>query len=98
MGWWNDLEWSRSGVTVKKTAARIEFNKSLFSDIAKWLPYAAVERARAPFKVRDRVRVYALPVLPRYWYLLRVSLSRLGVEFVDSVSESDVAIYFDDAT
>lgn len=98
MGWWNDLEWSQTGVTVKKTGARIDFSKDLFSDIAKWLPYGLIERCRAPFEVRDRVRVYALPVIPRYWYLLRVSLSRLGVQFVDSIKDADVALYFDDST
>ena len=98
MGWWNDLEWDRSGVTVKKTGARIEYSKDVLKDTVKWLPYGLIERLRAPFRVRDRIRVYALPVIPRYWYLLRVSLSRLGVQFVDSVTDSDVAIYFDDST
>lgn len=98
MAWWNDLEWKRSGVTVKKTGAQIAFSRSLLADVAKWLPYGLIERVRAPFNVRDRVRVYALPTIPRYWYLMRVSLSRLGVEFVDNVTESDIAIYFDDDT
>ncbi|MEP6342479.1 MAG: hypothetical protein ABJ275_04115 [Maricaulaceae bacterium] len=98
MGWWNDLEWDRSGVTVKKTGARIEFNADLLKDLAKWLPYGMIERVRAPLKVRDRIRVYALPTIPRYWYLLRVCLSRLGVQFVDNAKDSDLAIYFDDST
>ena len=98
MGWWNDLEWSRSGVTVKKTGARIAFNKDLFNDLIKWLPYGFVERIRAPFNTKSPIRVHTLPVTPRYWYLLRVSLSRLGVEFVNNTTDSDVAIYFDDST
>ena len=98
MAWWNDFKWSRSGVTVKKTGARVNFDKSLGGDLAKWLPYAFIERIRAPFNVGSRIRVYALPTIPRYWYLLRVSLSRLGVEFVDSVSNADIALYFDDDT
>ena len=98
MGWWNDLEWSRSGVTVKKTGARIKFDKVLIGDIAKWAPYGFVERFRAPFRTKNRIRVHALPVIPRYWYLLSVSLSRLGVEYVDSVTTADVALYFDDST
>ena len=98
MAWWNDFKWSRSGVTVKKTGARVNFDKSLGGDLAKWLPYAFIERIRAPFNVGSRIRVYALPTIPRYWYLLRVSLSRLGVEFVDSVSSADIALYFDDDT
>ena len=98
MGWWNDLSWSRKGVTVKKTGAYIDFNKALFKDVAKWLPYGFIERIRAPLNISQRLRVYAIPAVPRYVYLLRVSLSRLGVEFVDNVVDSDVAIYFDDAT
>jgi len=98
MGWWNDLSWSRKGVTVKKTGAYISFDKALFKDIAKWLPYGFVERIRAPLNMTQRLRVYAIPAVPRYVYLLRVSLSRLGVEFVDNVVDSDVAIYFDDST
>lgn len=98
MGWWNDLDWSLSGVTVKKTGARIDFDKSLLSDLTKWLPYAAAERLRMPMNIHDRVRIHALPVVPRYWYLMRVSLSRLGVEFVDNIQDADVTLYFDDAT
>ena len=98
MGWWNDLKWSRSGVTVKKTGARIDFDTTLLSDLVKWLPYGAVERLRAAFKRQNRLSVYSLPVVPRYWYLLSVSLSRLGVKFIDSADQADIAIYFDDDT
>jgi len=98
MGWWNDFDWSLSGVTVKKTGARVDFDRSLFGEIFKWLPYAITERVRAPLNLSQRLRVHAIPAVPRYWYLLRVSLSRLGVEFVDNVSDSDVAVYFDDST
>ena len=51
MGWWNDLDWSLSGVTVKKTGARIDFDKSLLSDLTKWLLYAAAERLRMPMNI-----------------------------------------------
>jgi len=98
MGWWNDLDWSLSGVTVKKTGARIDFNTSLLSDLSKWLPYAAVERMRTPINIHERLRIHALPTVPRYWYLMRVSLSHLGVEFVDNAQDADVTLYFDDAT
>lgn len=98
MGWWNDFEWSKNGVTVKKTGAHVRFNRSLFRDLARWLPYGIVERLRAPLNISQRLRIYAIPTIPRYWYLLRVSLSRLGVDFVDNVADSDVAIYFDDST
>ncbi len=98
MGWWNDFDWNSRGVTVKKTGAHVSFDRSLFRDVAKWLPYGIIERIRAPLNTSQRLRVYAIPAIPRYWYLLRVSLSRLGVEFVDNVSDSDIALYFDDST
>ena len=94
MAWWNDFKWSRSGVTVKKTGARVNFDKSLGGDLAKWLPYAFIERIRAPFNVGSRIRVYALPTIPRYCYHLRDSLSRLGVEFVDSVFNADICLLY----
>lgn len=97
ISWWKDFEWHLTHVKVKQTGTIIRFDLSLIHDLVRWLLYAAIERSRNLFKT-NKITTYATPKPPRYWYLLSVTLSRLGVKYVSHPDEAKLALHFVDDT
>lgn len=95
LSWRKDFDWSWTGVTVKETGARIDFEGELFRDIFNWFQYYLSELWRNIGKpIAFHVKVEPLNLRP--WYLWWGVIRRAGGQFTHSADKADIALHFED--
>jgi hypothetical protein len=91
-----DFEWSLTGVTVKKTGARVPFDHAHLSEVFHWGTYffAIIFAKRA----RGGPTIGFSPDPARPWYLIWPSLLLAGGRAASKETTPDVWMHFEDST
>lgn len=97
--WWQDFEFGKGMVTVKKTGARVPLEPGVIGDVLTWLPfYAVVESWRLKGTAASAPRIWFAPDRPRPWYLIWAVIHAAGTRIADTPEEADIVFHFDDST
>lgn len=94
--WLTDFEFGLTGLTVRKTGARVPYNASVLGDVTAWFRFylAALRRepTGAPFTIAFS------PERARPWYLIWQVSRAAGGKAIQDVSRADIVMHFEDAT
>jgi hypothetical protein len=94
--WLRDFEFGLTGLTVRKTGARVPYSPSVLSQVAAWFNYffaaQSIEPAAPPFTIAFT------PERARPWYLIWAVARAAGAKLAKDVSRADVVMHFEDAT
>jgi hypothetical protein len=91
-----DFEWSLTGVTVRKTGARVPFDHNHLSEVFHWCVYFCVVLASRRAKNGPVICFSPDPVRP--WYLVWPSLFLTGGRAAARGETPDVWMHFEDKT
>jgi hypothetical protein len=92
----DDFDWSWTGVVVRKTDARVPFDRAHLSEVFHWCVYFLAVVLQ-PRKV-GKARFQSLPDPLRPWYLLWPALWRAGIAKAQPGQRPDVWLHFEDKT
>jgi hypothetical protein len=94
--WLKDFEFGLTGLTVRKTGARVPYSPSVIAQVTAWFRYFFAAKAILP--VEPRFKIAFTPERARPWYFI-FSVSRAaGARLVKDTSQADVVMHFEDAT
>jgi hypothetical protein len=99
--WLGDFQCKNGRILVKSTGVWIINDWQLWLDIARWLGYYAMVRAKSVWNAlmfKRGVRIWFTPHRPRPWYIIWAASVWAGVRFARSPDEADAAFYFEDQT
>lgn len=94
--WLRDFEFGLTGLTVRKTGARVPYSPSVLADVTAWFRYFFSWRAMAP--LGPRFTIAFTPERARPWYLVRAVAHVAGAVLAKDISQADVVMQFEDAT
>jgi hypothetical protein len=94
--WLKDFEFGLTGLTVRKTGARVPYSPSVINQVTAWFRYFFAAKAIKPLE--PRFSIFFTPERARPWYLI-FSVSRAaGARLAKEASQADVVMQFEDAT
>ncbi|MGD9967161.1 MAG: hypothetical protein AB7T59_11615 [Hyphomonadaceae bacterium] len=94
--WLKDFEFGLTGLTVRKTGARVPYSPSVINQVTAWFRYFFAAKAIPP--LGPSFTIAFTPERARPWYLI-FSVSRAaGARLVKDASQADVVMHFEDAT
>lgn len=94
--WLKDFEFGLTGLTVRKTGARVPYSPSVIGQVTAWFRYFFSACAIAP--ATPHFTIAFTPERARPWYLIW-SVSRIaGARYVKDAAHADVVMQFEDAT
>ncbi|MGQ0533566.1 MAG: hypothetical protein ACT4OF_12885 [Caulobacteraceae bacterium] len=94
--WLKDFEFGLTGLTVRKTGARVPYSPSVISQVTAWFRYFFA--AKAIPALAPNFTIAFTPERARPWYLV-FSVSRAaGAKLVKDASQADVVMHFEDST
>jgi len=94
--WLKDFEFGLTGLTVRKTGARVPYSPTIISQVTAWFRYFFAAKAITPLE--PRFTIFFTPERARPWYLI-FSVSRAaGAKLAKDASQADVVMQFEDAT
>ena len=94
--WLKDFEFGLTGLTVRKTGARVPYSPSVLNQVTAWFRYffaAKAIPARTP-----HFTIAFTPERARPWYLIFSVARAAGAKLVKDTSQADVVMQFEDAT
>ncbi len=94
--WLNDFEWSWTGVTVRKTGARVPFDATNLHEIGVWCVYFLAVLFSAKPKSGPIIGFAPDPARP--WYLIWPSLYLAGGRAARSGERPNLWMHFEDRT
>lgn len=94
--WLRDFEFGLTGLTVRKTGARVPYSPSVIAEVTAWFRFFFSWRAMEP--IGPRFTIYFTPERARPWYLIRAVSHIAGAVLAKDVSQADVVFQFEDAT
>jgi hypothetical protein len=94
--WLKDFEFGLTGLTVRKTGARVPYSPSVIADVTAWFRYFFKVRRIEPLE--PHFKIGFTPERARPWYLIWAVSRAAGAKFVKDVSQADVVMHFEDAT
>lgn len=94
--WLRDFEFGLTGLTVRKTGARVPYSPSVIADVTNWFRFFFSWRSAQP--VGPRFTIYFTPERARPWYLVRAVSHVAGAKLAKDISDADVVMQFEDAT
>ena len=94
--WLRDFEFGLTGLTVRKTGARVPYSPSVIAEVTAWFRFFFSWRAMEP--IGERFTIYFTPERARPWYLIRAVSHIAGAVLAKDVSQADVVFQFEDAT
>ncbi len=94
--WLRDFEFGLTGLTVRKTGARVPYSPSVLAQGAAWLRYFFASKAIEPLK--PSFTIAFTPERARPWYLIRTVARAAGAKLEKDASRADVVMHFEDAT
>jgi hypothetical protein len=94
--WLRDFEFGLTGLTVRKTGARVPYSPSVIADVSAWFRFFFSWRAMAP--IGPRFTIAFTPERARPWYLIRAVTHIAGAKLAKDMAEADVVMQFEDAT
>ncbi len=94
--WLRDFDFGLTGLTVRKTGARVPYNQAIFQQVYAWFQFffavRRTERIGPPFTIAFS------PERARPWYLVWAVSRVAGGRLVTDASKADVVMHFEDAT
>ena len=94
--WLRDFEFGWTGLTVRKTGARVPYSPSVIAEVSAWFQYFFAARAAAP--IGDGFTIAFTPERARPWYLVWAVSRLAGGRFTRELAEADVVMHFEDKT
>jgi hypothetical protein len=94
--WLKDFEFGLTGLTVRKTGARVPYSPSVLNQVTAWFRYFFAAKAIAPLE--PTFTIAFTPERARPWYLIFSVTRAAGARLVKDVSQADVVMHFEDAT
>lgn len=94
--WLRDFEFGLTGLTVRKTGARVPYSPSVLAEVTAWFRFFFSWRAMEP--IGPRFTIYFTPERARPWYLIRAVSHIAGGVLAKDITQADVVFQFEDAT
>jgi hypothetical protein len=94
--WLKDFEFGLTGLTVRKTGARVPYSPSVLKQVSAWFSYFFAAQGIEP--LTPRFTVAFTPERARPWYLIWAVARAAGAKLSKDVSHADVVMHFEDAT
>lgn len=94
--WLRDFDFGLTGLTVRKTGARVPYSPSVIADVTAWFRFFFRWRGMAP--IGPRFTIGFTPERARPWYLVRAVSHVAGGVLAKDFADADVVMQFEDAT
>lgn len=94
--WLRDFEFGLTGLTVRKTGARVPYSPSVLAEVTAWFRYFFTWRATTPTGAPFTIAF--TPERARPWYLVRAVAHVAGATLAKNAAEADVVMQFEDST
>jgi hypothetical protein len=94
--WFRDFEFGLTGLTVRKTGARVPYSPSVLTQVFAWFQYFFASKGIEP--IRPSFTIAFTPERARPWYLIRTVVRAAGAKLEKDTSRADVVMHFEDAT
>jgi hypothetical protein len=94
--WLKDFEFGLTGLTVRKTGARVPYSPSVLKQVTAWFRYFFAAQRIEP--LTPHFSIYFTPERARPWYLIWAVARAAGAKLAADASHADVVVQFEDAT
>jgi hypothetical protein len=94
--WLKDFEFGLTGLTVRKTGARVPYSPSVIKQVWAWFAYFFAAQRIEP--IAAHFTITFSPERARPWYLIWAVSRAAGAKYVKDVAAADVVMHFEDAT
>jgi len=94
--WLKDFEFGLTGLTVRKTGARVPYSPSVIKQVSAWFAYFFSAQRIEP--MTPHFTITFSPERARPWYLIWAVSRAAGARYVKDVAQADVVMQFEDAT
>lgn len=94
--WLRDFEFGLTGLTVRKTGARVPYSPSVLKQVSAWFAYFLAARRIEPLS--PHFTIAFAPERARPWYLIWAVARAAGAKLVKDAAQADVVMHFEDAT
>jgi hypothetical protein len=94
--WLRDFHFGWTGLTVRKTGARVPYSPSVMAEVTAWFRYFFAARAAEPMGAPFTIAF--TPERARPWYLIWAVSRLAGARFTRDAGDADVVMHFEDKT
>jgi hypothetical protein len=94
--WLRDFDFGLTGLTVRKTGARVPYSPSVLADVTAWFRYFFAVSGIEP--AARRFTITFTPERARPWYLIWAVARLAGGRLAKDAAHADVVMHFEDAT
>lgn len=94
--WLKDFEFGLTGLTVRKTGARVPYSPSVLAQVTAWFRYFFAAQQIEP--LTPSFTIAFTPERARPWYLIWAVARAAGAKLVKDAATADVVMHFEDAT
>ena len=94
--WLRDFDFGLTGLTVRKTGARVPYSPSVIADVSAWFRFFFRWRSMTP--IGPRFSIAFTPERARPWYLIRAVSHLAGAKLAKDIADADIVMQFEDAT
>lgn len=94
--WLKDFEFGLTGLTVRKTGARVPYSPSVIKQVYAWFSYFFTAQRIAP--LTPHFTIAFAPERARPWYLIWAVARAAGAKLAKDPAQADVVMHFEDAT
>ncbi len=94
--WLRDFEWGLTGLTVRKTGARVPYSPSIIKQVSAWFRFFFAAQGIEP--QAPHFTIAFTPERARPWYLIWAVSRAAGAKLAHEASQADVVMQFEDAT
>jgi hypothetical protein len=94
--WLKDFEFGLTGLTVRKTGARVPYSPSVLKQVSAWFSYFFAAQRLEP--LTPHFTIAFTPERARPWYLIWAVTRAAGAKLAKDAAHADVVMHFEDAT
>jgi len=94
--WLRDFEFGLTGLTVRKTGARVPYSPSVIAQVTAWFRFFFASQTIEP--ATPSFSIYFTPERARPWYLIWAVSRAAGAKLAKDAAHADVVMQFEDAT
>lgn len=94
--WLKDFEFGLTGLTVRKTGARVPYSPSILAQVVAWFRYYFASQRLE--RLSPRFTIAFTPERARPWYLIWAVSRAAGGVYTPDIASADVVMHFEDAT
>jgi hypothetical protein len=94
--WLKDFEFGLTGLTVRKTGARVPYSPSVLKQVYAWFAFFFSAQRITP--LTPSFTITFAPERARPWYLIWAVARAAGAKYTKDAAHADVVMHFEDAT